>query len=88
MKKINLVFRIMLIIVATIGVLHTGITYIVTLINYQPTVTSFPAEAVLFFVGIWYVIGIVALLLVWLATWLINKAHLKREMQKSVNKLQ
>lgn len=83
MKKVNLLFRILLIIVAIAGVLHTGISYIVTLINYNPLATSFPAEAVLFFVGIWYVLGIMALLLVWLVIYLIKK----RKTQKAESKL-
>lgn len=73
MKKINLIFRILLILVAVVAVLHTGIEYIITLVNYQPLATSFPAESVFFFVGIWYVIGIVLLLLVWLVIWCIGK---------------
>ena len=83
MKKVNLLFRILLIIVAIAGVLHTGLSYIVTLINYNPLTTSFPAEAVLFFVGIWYVLGIMALLLVWLVIWLLKK----RKTQKAESKL-
>lgn len=87
MKKVNLVFRILLIIAAIAGVLHTGISYIVTLINYNPIATSFPAEAVIFFVGIWYVIGIMAILLVWLVIWLIIKRKTQKEKSKLSNSI-
>ena len=80
MKITNLVFRILLIVVAVVAVLHTGIAYIVTLVNYNSFETSFPAESIFFFVGIWYVIGILLLLFVWLIIWLIKKISEKKRL--------
>lgn len=83
MKRVHLIFCILLILATIAGVLHTSISYIVTRNNYDPIATSFPAEAVLFYVGIWYVIGIAAILFVWLIVWLIKKRGQKAARRSS-----
>ena len=77
MKKVNLVFRVLLILVAVAAVLHTGIAYIIALTTWKST--SFPAEVVFFFVGIWYVLGVIFLLLIWLIVWRIQKRKAERK---------
>ena len=73
MKKINLIFGIILTCIAVASVLHTFIGYNIAFLKYNPFETSFPPEAIFIFVGIWYLIGIGVLLFVWLTVLAVNK---------------
>ncbi len=70
MKKINLVFGILLLCAVAAGVLHTGIAYLIA--RTQNAVTSFPPESVFFFIGIWYLVAVTLILSVWLIVRLVK----------------
>ena len=70
MKKINSIFRILLIVVAAVAILHTGIAYF-NLFRAQNTFSA-PAELA-FLILVPYALGMIVLLLVWLIIWRVKK---------------
>lgn len=71
MKKLHLAFGITALAILTVGLVHSGIAFIVAEVTWDPLATSFPTWAAFVLPLLFYMIASVIILLAWLITWLI-----------------
>ena len=72
MKKVNLVFRVLLILAAVAAAVHTMTVYLGWILSPTRYFSSAPAE-VTFLLLVPYAFGICMLLLIWLIVWLVKR---------------
>lgn len=74
MKKLHFWFSVAAIAVITVGLIHSGISWIVAEVTWEPLATSFPTWGAFVLTLLFYAMGEGVILLAWLITWLIVRA--------------
>lgn len=82
MKKLHLAFGITALAVIIVGLIHGGVAWIVAEATWDPWTNSFPSWAAFVLPLLYYSVGVVAILLSWLITWLIVRCVRKNRLQK------
>ena len=82
MKKLHLSFGITTLAVIIVGLIHGGIAWIVAEATWDPLANSFPTWVAFVLPLLYYSVGVLVILLVWLTTWLVIRGIRKKGLQK------
>lgn len=83
MKKFHLAFGLTALAAAVIGLVHGGVAWAIAESSWSPTATSFPTWVAFMLPLLFYGLIVLAILLVWLLTWLIVCGIRKKHLAKS-----